>query len=46
MTRGCAIPDGELRKAMDDFLAQAVEQIEAEGKAKAEMRSCDGRRSS
>ena len=32
--KGVAVPDAELRKAMADFLAQAVEQIEAERKAK------------
>jgi hypothetical protein len=33
--KGVALPDSELRKAMDDFLAQAAQQIQAEGKSKA-----------
>ena len=36
--KGVSVADAELRKAMDDFLAQAVQQIEAEGKARAEAR--------
>src|SRR6185295_1970212 len=31
--KGVAVPDAELRKAISDFLAAAVSQIEAEGKA-------------
>ena len=31
--KGIAIPDAELRRAMADFLAQAVSQIEGERKA-------------
>ena len=31
--KGVSVPDGEVRKAMDDFLADAVQQIEAEGKS-------------
>jgi hypothetical protein len=30
--KGVAVPDAELRKAMGDFLAKAVEQIETERK--------------
>ena len=33
--KGVTVPDKELRKAMDDFLAQAVQQIQAEAKAQA-----------
>lgn len=33
--KGVAIADKELRKAMDDFLAQAAREIEAEAKCKA-----------
>ncbi len=32
---GVAVADKDLRKAMDEFLAQAVREIEAEGKSKA-----------
>ena len=32
--KGVRVPDGELRKAMADFLLTAVQQIEAEGKSK------------
>lgn len=32
--KGVAIADKELRKAMDDFLAQAMRDIQAESKAK------------
>jgi hypothetical protein len=31
--KGLSVPDGELRKAMDDFLADAARQIQAEGKS-------------
>lgn len=31
--KGVAVPDAEVRKAISDFLAAAVSQIEAEGKA-------------
>ncbi|HJZ42627.1 MAG TPA: ATPase inhibitor subunit zeta, partial [Hyphomicrobiaceae bacterium] len=31
--KGVAVPDAELRKALSDFMATAVSQIEAEGKA-------------
>jgi hypothetical protein len=31
--KGVSVPDGELRKAMDDFLADAAQQIQAEGKS-------------
>jgi len=31
--KGAAVPDAELRKAISDFMATAVSQIEAEGKA-------------
>lgn len=33
--KGVSVADSELRKAMADFLAQAAQQIEAEGKGKA-----------
>jgi hypothetical protein len=33
--KGVSVPDKDLRKAMDDFLLTAVQQIEAEGKSKA-----------
>jgi len=33
--KGVSMTDAELRRAMSDFLAQAVRQIESEGKAKA-----------
>lgn len=33
--KGVSLPDKELRKAMDDFLLQAAQQIEAEGKGQA-----------
>ena len=32
--KGVRLPDGDLRKAMADFLLTAVQQIEAEGKSK------------
>lgn len=32
--KGVAVTDKELRKAMDDFLAQAAREIQAEAKAK------------
>jgi hypothetical protein len=32
--KGAAVSDAELRKALSDFLATAVQQIETEGKAK------------
>jgi hypothetical protein len=32
--KGVPVPDGELRKAIGDFLAVAVQQIEAEAKSK------------
>ena len=31
--QGLNVPDGEVRKAMDDFLADAARQIQAEGKS-------------
>jgi hypothetical protein len=31
--KGVGVPDSELRKAMDDFLADAARQIQAEGKS-------------
>jgi hypothetical protein len=31
--KGLSVPDGEVRKAMDDFLADAARQIQAEGKS-------------
>ena len=31
--KGVSVADSELRKAMDDFLAQAAQQIQAEGKS-------------
>ena|SRR5687767_16022495 len=31
--KAVSVPDGELRKAMDDFLADAARQIQAEGKS-------------
>jgi hypothetical protein len=31
--KGLSVPDGELRKAMDDFLADAARQIQAESKS-------------
>ena len=31
--KGVGVPDGEVRKAMDDFLADAARQIQAEGKS-------------
>jgi hypothetical protein len=33
VAKGVSVPDAELRKAISDFLATAVGQIEAEGKA-------------
>jgi hypothetical protein len=31
--KGLSVPDGEVRKAMDDFLADAAQQIQAESKS-------------
>ena len=31
--KGLNVPDGEVRKAMDDFLADAAQQIQAESKS-------------
>jgi hypothetical protein len=31
--KGLSVPDGEVRKAMDEFLADAARQIQAEGKS-------------
>ena len=31
--KGLSVPDGEVRKAMDDFLADAARQIQAESKS-------------
>ena len=31
--KGLNVPDGEVRKAMDDFLADAAQQIQTEGKS-------------
>ena len=31
--KGLSVPDSELRKAMDDFLASAVQQLQAEAKS-------------
>jgi hypothetical protein len=31
--KGLSVPDGEVRRAMDEFLADAARQIQAEGKS-------------